>query len=331
MVNNLPLTGYEPNLFDDFHYSETTEIFLQEQSSDTMPSYLHDAELSDETTNQPTNQPSNLPTFQPSNHPTIQPSNHPTIQPSNHGGLALTSRVTQYQAPRAPLREESKICVSHTFQQRSPPAQPELRRRCPTPGDPLNNDHDTNEFIFDALNVVLTRRLTLELQILVSWGTWGHKHGGQPLMLPKSVALRSKEGQKKPQCAQCGKRHHGQRRTRSYTSTHRESLTGGWKGGGKGDGKGTQKGGNPRKGETQGKGKVIGKKGQRLNELRELPEEQWASGSWEQWSEQSWPTEAGSVSWREADGLEARESCAPSMHQESQRSWKVQKSTVDDC
>ena len=49
MVNNLPLTGYEPKLFDNFHYSETTEIFLQEQSSDTMPSYLHDAELSDET------------------------------------------------------------------------------------------------------------------------------------------------------------------------------------------------------------------------------------------------------------------------------------------
>ena len=49
LVNNLPLTGYEPKLFDDFHYSETTEIFLQEQSSDTMPSYLHDAELSDET------------------------------------------------------------------------------------------------------------------------------------------------------------------------------------------------------------------------------------------------------------------------------------------
>ena len=155
----------------------------------------------------------------------------------------------------------------------------------------------------------------------------------QPLILPKSVAVRSKEGQKKPQCAQCGKRHHGQRRTRSYTSTHRESLTGGWKGGRIGDGKGTQKGGNPRKGETQGKGKVKGKKGQRLNELREPPEEQWASGSWEQWSEQSWPTEAGSVSWREKQmyGLEARESCAPSMHQESQLSWKVQKSTVDDC
>ena len=49
LANNAPLTGYEPNLFDDFHYSETTEIFLQEQSSDTMPSYLHDAELSDET------------------------------------------------------------------------------------------------------------------------------------------------------------------------------------------------------------------------------------------------------------------------------------------
>ena len=41
--------SYEPNVIDDFHYSETTEIFLQEQSSDTMPSYLHDAELIDET------------------------------------------------------------------------------------------------------------------------------------------------------------------------------------------------------------------------------------------------------------------------------------------
>ena len=49
LANNAPLTGYEPNFFDDFHYSETTDIFLQEQSSDTMPSYLHDAELSDET------------------------------------------------------------------------------------------------------------------------------------------------------------------------------------------------------------------------------------------------------------------------------------------
>ena len=43
-----PPTGYEPNFFDDFHYSETTEIFLQEQSSDTTPSYLHDAEISDD-------------------------------------------------------------------------------------------------------------------------------------------------------------------------------------------------------------------------------------------------------------------------------------------
>ena len=42
-------TGYEPNVIDNFDYSETTEIFLQEQSSGTMPSYLHDAELSDET------------------------------------------------------------------------------------------------------------------------------------------------------------------------------------------------------------------------------------------------------------------------------------------
>ena len=49
MANNTPLSGYEPNIPDDFHYSETTEIFLQEQSSDTMPSYLHDAEISDDT------------------------------------------------------------------------------------------------------------------------------------------------------------------------------------------------------------------------------------------------------------------------------------------
>ena len=42
-------TGYEPNVIDNFDYSETTEIFLQEQSSDTMPSYLHDAEIRDDT------------------------------------------------------------------------------------------------------------------------------------------------------------------------------------------------------------------------------------------------------------------------------------------
>ena len=43
------LRGYEPKLPDDFHYSETTEIFFQEQSSDEVPSYLFDAELDDET------------------------------------------------------------------------------------------------------------------------------------------------------------------------------------------------------------------------------------------------------------------------------------------
>ena len=46
-----PLTGYEPNIPDDFHNSETTEIFFQEQSGDidTEPSYSCDAELDDET------------------------------------------------------------------------------------------------------------------------------------------------------------------------------------------------------------------------------------------------------------------------------------------
>ena len=47
-----PLTGYEPKLLDDFHFSETTEIIFQEESGDkdTVPSYLFDAELDDETT-----------------------------------------------------------------------------------------------------------------------------------------------------------------------------------------------------------------------------------------------------------------------------------------
>ena len=50
LVNNAPLTGYEPKFFDDYHFSETTEIFFQEQSSDSRPSNLHDWEISDYTT-----------------------------------------------------------------------------------------------------------------------------------------------------------------------------------------------------------------------------------------------------------------------------------------
>ena len=47
-----PPTIYEPNVLDDFHYSETTEMIFQEESGDmdTGPSYLSDAELDDETT-----------------------------------------------------------------------------------------------------------------------------------------------------------------------------------------------------------------------------------------------------------------------------------------
>ena len=44
-----PPTGYEPKLPDDFHYSETTEIFFRDESSDAVPSYLFDAEVDDET------------------------------------------------------------------------------------------------------------------------------------------------------------------------------------------------------------------------------------------------------------------------------------------
>ena len=38
-----------PKIPDDFHYSETTEIFFQEESGDAVPSYLCDTELDDET------------------------------------------------------------------------------------------------------------------------------------------------------------------------------------------------------------------------------------------------------------------------------------------
>ena len=48
LANNAPLTGHEPNFFDDFHFSETTEFFPQEPSSDTRPSCLRDTEISDE-------------------------------------------------------------------------------------------------------------------------------------------------------------------------------------------------------------------------------------------------------------------------------------------
>ena len=51
MAKNHPPTGYEPNVLDDFQYSETTEMIFQEESGDidTEPSYLCDAELDDET------------------------------------------------------------------------------------------------------------------------------------------------------------------------------------------------------------------------------------------------------------------------------------------
>ena len=47
LADNSPLTGYEPNVIDNCHISETTEIFIQESSSDSRPSYLHDLEIDD--------------------------------------------------------------------------------------------------------------------------------------------------------------------------------------------------------------------------------------------------------------------------------------------
>ena len=46
-----PPTGYEPNVLNDFHNSETSQMIFQDESGDidTEPSYLSDAELDDET------------------------------------------------------------------------------------------------------------------------------------------------------------------------------------------------------------------------------------------------------------------------------------------
>ena len=40
---------------------------------------------------------------------------------------------------------------------------------------------------------------------------------------------------------------------------------------------------SPKEEKVEPKGKGKGKKGQRLNEITEPPEEQWSGGSWEQW------------------------------------------------
>ena len=49
LAENNPLTGYEPNSIDNYQISETTKIFIQESSSDSRPSNLHDLEIDDYT------------------------------------------------------------------------------------------------------------------------------------------------------------------------------------------------------------------------------------------------------------------------------------------
>ena len=49
LTENNPLTGCEPNFIDNYQISETTEIFIQESSSDSRPSNLHDLEFDDYT------------------------------------------------------------------------------------------------------------------------------------------------------------------------------------------------------------------------------------------------------------------------------------------
>ena len=49
MAENNPLTGCEPDFIDNYHISETTDMFIQESSSDGRPSNLHDLEIDDYT------------------------------------------------------------------------------------------------------------------------------------------------------------------------------------------------------------------------------------------------------------------------------------------
>ena len=49
LAENNPLTSHEPNFTDNHQISETTEIFIQESSSDGRPSNLHDLEIDDYT------------------------------------------------------------------------------------------------------------------------------------------------------------------------------------------------------------------------------------------------------------------------------------------
>ena len=51
MATYHPPIGYEPNVLDDFHHSDTSAMIFQDESGDidTEPSYLCDVELDDET------------------------------------------------------------------------------------------------------------------------------------------------------------------------------------------------------------------------------------------------------------------------------------------
>ena len=47
--NDVTHLGYEPNVIDTYHISETTDIFIQESSSESRPANLHDSEIDDYT------------------------------------------------------------------------------------------------------------------------------------------------------------------------------------------------------------------------------------------------------------------------------------------
>ena len=169
------------------------------------------------------------------------------------------------------------------------------------------------------------------------------EHARKTITAPTPMDLDAFQGN----CHKCGKHGHTAKECRSSShggqrslsvhnvernimdiSYHKDSQKGGRKGDRKGNGKGTQKGGKFKggKGVNNGKGKGRGKKGQRLNEKAEPPEEQWTGGPWEQWPEQSWNAEADTASWRDDDWYRADLNS-----QTSAAAEEFQHASVGDC
>ena len=105
-----PHSSYEPKLLDDFHYSETTEIIFQDESSDkdAVPSYLCDAELDDETIGKALSSPLFIQERQePADRRQAYHSHEESLLPAQ----SFTVRVTQEREDPCTKLERTKILL----------------------------------------------------------------------------------------------------------------------------------------------------------------------------------------------------------------------------